>query len=325
MLKDKHNRIHDYLRISITDNCNFRCTYCMPDEKITFLKKQFLMSPDEIFQLSKTFVGLGVNKIRLTGGEPLVRNDFGEIISRLSLLPVKIGISTNGLLLDRYLDDIKKADISSINISLDTLNPEKFKNITQRNNFRQVWDNILLCIKENIHVKVNMVVIKGVNDEEIADFVSLTKTLPIHVRLIEFMPFDQNNWNQEKVYSNKAALEKISEQFPLFKLKDGKSDTDKKFGIFGHTGTISFISTLTDSFCSTCNRMRITADGKMKNCLFGKDELDLISALRKGESIIPIIEKSIFLKHQKLGGQFDDYKNIEPHILENRSMIKIGG
>lgn len=325
MLKDRYNRIHDYLRISVTDNCNFRCTYCMPDEKISFLKKQFLMSPDEIFDVSKTFVQLGVNKIRLTGGEPFVRKDFGEIISKLSILPIKIGISTNGLLLDRYIDEIKQADISSINISLDTLNPEKFKSITQRNHFDQVWKNILQCIQENIHVKINMVVIKGTNDDELMDFVNLTKELPIHIRLIEFMPFDQNNWNQEKVLSNKIALEKIGEQFSLFKLKDGKNDTDKKFGIFGHAGTISFISTLTDSFCSSCNRMRITADGKMKNCLFGKDELDLISALRKGEDIIPIIEKSLFLKHQKLGGQFDDYTQLQANSLENRSMIRIGG
>jgi len=325
MLIDQHNRTHDYLRISITDNCNFRCTYCMPDEKLSFLKQQFLMSPDEIFALSKTFVQLGVYKIRLTGGEPLVRKDFGEIISKLSLLPIKIGITTNGLLIDKYLKEIKIANISSINISLDTLNSDKFKSITKRNHFAKVWENIKLCIQENIHVKLNMVVIKDVNDDELMDFVNLTKEFPIHIRLIEFMPFDQNNWSKEKVLSNDIALQKISKQFPLFKLKDGKNDTDKKFGIFGHSGTISFISTLSDSFCSKCNRMRITADGKMKNCLFGKDELDLISALRKGENIIPIIEKSIFMKHQKLGGQFDDYKNIEPHSLENRSMIKIGG
>lgn len=325
MLKDRYNRIHDYLRLSITDNCNFRCSYCMPDEKMSFLKQRNLMSSEEIFEISKVFVQLGVNKIRLTGGEPLVRKDFGEIISKLSLLPIKIGITTNGLLIDNYLEEIKKADISSINISLDTLNTEKFKTITQRNHFAKVWENIKRCIQENIYVKLNMVVINGVNDDEIIDFVNLTKELPIHIRLIEFMPFDQNNWNKEKVLSNKIAFQKINEQFPLFKLRDGKNDTDKKFGIFGHSGTISFISTLSDSFCSTCNRMRITADGKMKNCLFGKEELDLISAFRKGENIIPIIEKSIFLKHQKLGGQFDDYENIQPHNLENRSMIKIGG
>lgn len=325
MLKDRYNRIHDYLRISITDHCNFRCTYCMPDEKISFLKKQYLMTSEEIFEISKIFVGLGVNKIRLTGGEPLVRKDFGEIINKLSVLPITIGITTNGLLIDQYMEAIKKARISSINISLDTLNKEKFTSITQRNYFEKVWENILLCHKENLHVKLNMVLINGTNDDELMDFVALTKKLPIHIRFIEFMPFDQNNWDKSKVLNNQIAQERINQEYPLFKLQDGHNDTDKKFGIFGHSGTISFISTLSDSFCSTCNRMRITADGKMKNCLFGKDELDLITAYRNGENIIPIIEKSIFLKHQKLGGQFDDYTHLQADLLENRTMIKIGG
>lgn len=325
MLTDKFNRIHDYLRISITDNCNFRCTYCMPDENISFLKQQFLMSSDEIFAISKTFVDLGVNKIRLTGGEPLLRKDFGEIILKLSLLPIKIGITTNGLLIHKFLNEIVKSNISSINISLDSLNSEKFKFITQRNHFDKVWENIMLCLSKNIHVKLNVVIIKGTNDNELLDFVKLTKNLPIHIRFIEFMPFDQNNWSPQKVLSNHTALEIIKEKFSLFKLNDKRNDTDKKFGIFGHSGSISFISTLSDSFCSNCNRLRITADGKMKNCLFGKDELDIISAFRKGENIIPIIQKSISLKHEKLGGQFDDYNIIEPNVLKNRSMIKIGG
>lgn len=325
MLTDKFNRIHDYLRISITDNCNFRCTYCMPDENISFLKQQFLMSSDEIFAISKTFVDLGVNKIRLTGGEPLLRKDFGEIILKLSLLPIKIGITTNGLLIHKFLNEIVKTNISSINISLDSLNSEKFKFITQRNHFDKVWENIMLCLSKNIHVKLNVVIIKGTNDNELLDFVKLTKNLPIHIRFIEFMPFDQNNWSPQKVLSNHKALEIIKEKFSLFKLNDKRNDTDKKFGIFGHSGSISFISTLSDSFCSNCNRLRITADGKMKNCLFGKDELDIISAFRKGENIIPIIQKSISLKHEKLGGQFDDYNIIEPNVLKNRSMIKIGG
>lgn len=325
MLKDRHNRVHDYLRISIIDNCNFRCTYCMPDENITFLKQKFLMKPEEIFSISKTFVDLGIKKIRLTGGEPLMRKDFGEIITQLSSLPIKIGITTNGLLLDKYLNSILKANISSINISLDTLEKEKFKTITQRNHFDRVWSNIFLCINHNIHVKLNVVVIKGTNDEELIDFVQLTKDLPIHIRFIEFMPFDQNNWDKDKVLSNDVAISKIQQNFSLYKLKDGKNDTDKKFGINGHLGTISFISTLSDSFCSTCNRMRVTADGKMKNCLFGKDELDLISALRNDESLVPIIEKSIYLKHRKLGGQFEDYQKLKSDELANRSMIKIGG
>lgn len=325
MLKDQYSRIHDYLRISITDNCNFRCIYCMPNERISFLKQKFLMTPDEIFTISKIFSQLGVKKIRLTGGEPLVRKDFGEIIKRLSLLPIKIGITTNGLLLDKYLDSIKKADISSVNISIDSLNKEKFNQIVQRNHFEKVWENILLCIKEGIHVKLNIVLMKGINDDEILNFVNLTKDLPIHVRFIEFMPFFQNNWDKDRVLSNDLVLNQIKDNFSLFKLTDGENDTDKKFGIFGHSGTISFISTLSDSFCSTCNRMRITADGKMKNCLFGKDEFDIIKPLRNGENIVSLIEMAIFKKHQKLGGQFEDYNSLKPEYLENRSMIKIGG
>lgn len=325
MLVDQYHRIHDYLRISVTDNCNFRCTYCMPNENMSFLKQQFLMTPDEIFSISKTFVDLGVNKIRLTGGEPLLRKDFGEIINKLSLLPIKIGITTNGLLLDKFLNDIQKADIASINISIDSLKKEKFHQIVQRDYFEKVWENILLYISEGIHVKLNAVLLKDINNDEIFDFVNLTKELPVHIRFIEYMPFSENNWNKDKVFSNQIALQKIQEQFSLFKLKDGKNDTDKKFGIFGHSGTISFISTLSDSFCGTCNRLRVTADGKMKNCLFGKDEFDIITALRKGENIKPIIEKAVYKKHQKLGGQFDDYTILDPKFLENRSMIKIGG
>lgn len=325
MLKDQYHRIHDYLRISITDNCNFRCIYCMPDERISFLKQKFLMTPDEIFTISKIFTELGVNKIRLTGGEPLVRKDFGEIIKRISLLPIKIGITTNGLLLDKHLNELKSADISSLNISIDSLDKEKFKQIVQRNHFENVWKNILLCIEEGFHVKLNVVLMKGINDDEVMDFVNLTKDWPIHVRFIEFMPFSQNNWNKDRVLNNELVLQEIENHFSLFKLTDGKSDTDKKFGIFGHSGTISFISTLSDSFCSMCNRMRITADGKMKNCLFGKDEFDIIQSLRNGEDIVPIIEKAILKKHPKLGGQFDDYMSLEAKHLENRSMIKIGG
>jgi len=297
----------------------------MPHENITFMKQKFLMSSDEIFQLAKIFVELGVNKIRLTGGEPTIRKDFGEIISKISVLPVKIGLTTNGLLLDRYLETLLNADISSINISIDSLKKEKFRDITQRDHFDKVWENIQLCLDHHIHVKLNMVVMKDINHHEIFDFVNLTKDLPIHVRFIEFMPFAENNWDRAKVFSNTNAIEMIADKYPLFKLQDGKNDTDKKFGIFGHVGTLCFISTLTDTFCSTCNRMRITADGKMKNCLFGKDEFDLITPFRKGEDIVPLIEEAVFKKHKALGGQFVDYLTVNPEDLENRSMIKIGG
>ncbi|MPT34902.1 MAG: GTP 3',8-cyclase MoaA [Flavobacterium sp.] len=325
MLKDTHHRIHDYLRISLTDNCNFRCTYCMPEESISLMPPQKLMQTDEIFSIAKVFTSLGVKKIRLTGGEPLVRKDFTAVVERLSMLPVQLALTTNGMLLDRYKTVLQKSGIQSVNISLDTLDPAKFLQITQRDQFQKVWDNILMCIDQGIYVKLNIVLIKGFNDDEVFDFINLTKKIPVHLRFIEFMPFDKNEWNKDKVVHNQLVLESVAQQYELFKLRDDKNDTAKKFGIFGHAGTVSFISTLSDSFCGNCNRMRITADGKMKNCLFGAEEFDILGAFRKGENIIPIIERCLLKKHKMLGGQFDDYTNIDPDKLQNRSMIKIGG
>lgn len=325
MLRDKFNRVHDYLRISLTDNCNFRCVYCMPDEKIQLMPKPNLMQCNEIFEIAKTFVDLGVKKIRLTGGEPLVRKDFSSIISKLSLLPVQLALTTNGLLLDRYMDDLIHSGLHSVNISIDSLQKEKFHKITQRNEFEKVYGNILLCIEKGFSVKLNVVLMKDINEDEIFDFIELTRHLPVHVRFIEFMPFHKNQWNKDKVVNNQMVLSEISDKYSLFKLEDRKNDTDKKFGIWGHAGTISFISTLTNSFCSTCNRIRLTADGKMKNCLFGTEEFDILGSFRAGENIIPLIEKAILRKHRQTGGQFEDYQTVKPELLENRSMIKIGG
>jgi cyclic pyranopterin phosphate synthase len=297
----------------------------MPEESISLMPPQKLMQTDEIFSIAKVFTSLGVKKIRLTGGEPLVRKDFTAVVERLSMLPVQLALTTNGMLLDRYKTALQKSGIQSVNISLDTLDPAKFLQITQRDQFQKVWDNILMCIDQGIYVKLNIVLIKGFNDDEVFDFINLTKKIPVHLRFIEFMPFDKNEWNKDKVVHNQLVLESVAQQYELFKLRDDKNDTAKKFGIFGHAGTVSFISTLSDSFCGNCNRMRITADGKMKNCLFGAEEFDILGAFRKGENIIPIIERCLLKKHKMLGGQFDDYTNIDPDKLQNRSMIKIGG
>ncbi|HET7360707.1 MAG TPA: radical SAM protein, partial [Salinimicrobium sp.] len=220
MLLDTHKRIHDYLRISLTDSCNFRCQYCMPEENMQCLPNKDLMQVDEIETIAKIFVDLGVKKIRLTGGEPMVRKEFPEILKRVSKLPVELSLTTNAVLAHKYLENLKAAGVRSLNISLDTLNPKTFKKITKRDNFQRVWDNILLLLKEGFRVKINAVGIEGVIEKEILDFVEITRNLPLHVRIIEFMPFSGNNWDSGKVITADQMLKWAREEYDMVKLKD---------------------------------------------------------------------------------------------------------
>jgi cyclic pyranopterin phosphate synthase len=265
----------------------------MPEEEYEFTPASKLMQKDEIEALSKIFVSLGVNKIRLTGGEPLVRKDAGDIIRSLSKLPVKLTITTNGSRLHEFVDILDECGVHSLNISLDTLQPEKFNLITRRNQFQQVYDNIQLLLKRNFHVKVNMVVMKGLNDSEINDFVEWTKEQPVHVRFIEFMPFTGNRWTSNKVFTMQQMLDVIREKYEVIRLQDEKHDTSKGYMVPGHQGTFAIISTMSANFCGDCNRLRLTADGKMKNCLFAEKETDLLSALRRGEDVVPLIHQNI--------------------------------
>ena len=326
MIKDSYNRIHNYLRISLTDNCNLRCFYCMPEEKYEFASASQLMQKDEIEKLARIFVNLGVNKIRLTGGEPLVRKDAGDIIRLLSRLPIKLTLTTNGSRLHEFIDVLDESGVHSINISLDTLKPEKFQLITRRNQFQKVYDNIQLVLEKNFQVKVNVVVMKGLNDNEINDFVEWTKQEPVHVRFIEFMPFTGNWWTSNKVFTMKQMLQAIAEKYDVERLQDEKHDTAKAYRVPGHKGTFAFVSTMSANFCSDCNRIRLTADGKMKNCLFAEKETDLLSPLRRGEDVVPLIHQNIHSKAKQLGGQFTaDFEHLHPEDIHNRSMITIGG
>jgi len=298
----------------------------MPEEEYDFTPASRLMQVSEIESLAKTFVSLGVNKIRLTGGEPLVRKDAADIILSLSKLPVKLTLTTNGSRLHEFVDVLEKANIRSLNISLDTLQSEKFQLITRRDQFKKVYDNIQLLLKKNFHVKVNMVVMKGLNDNEIIDFIEWTKHEPVHVRFIEFMPFTGNRWTSNKVFTMQEILEVIEKKYEIVRLQDEKHDTAKGYKVSGHEGTFAIISTMSENFCSDCNRMRLTADGKMKNCLFSEKETDLLSALRKGEDVVPLIHKSIQSKAKELGGQFTaDFQHLHAEDIHNRSMITIGG
>ncbi|QHS58582.1 GTP 3',8-cyclase MoaA [Chitinophaga agri] len=326
MIIDSYNRVHDYLRISLTDNCNLRCFYCMPEEDYDFTPASRLMQADEIATLAGIFTANGVRKIRLTGGEPLVRKDAAKIILSLSRLPVELTMTTNGARLHEFTDVLEEAGIRSLNISLDTLQQDKFTLITRRDIFPQVKRNIDLLLNKGIRVKVNMVVMKGLNDSEINDFVAWTKDTPVHVRFIEFMPFSGNRWTSNKVLSLHEILHGINAEYDFLPLKGGANDTAKGFIVPGHAGTFSVISTMTEPFCSTCNRMRLTADGKLKNCLFSQGETDLLTALRNGEDVLPLIQQNIRSKAKELGGQFTGkLEDVHAELINNRSMITIGG
>ncbi len=326
MIIDKYNRVHNYLRISLTDNCNLRCFYCMPEEEYDFTPASRLMQANEIFALAKLFVQEGVNKIRLTGGEPLVRKDAAQIIESLGNLPAELAITTNGTRLHELLPVLKAAKIHTINISLDTLQPDKFALITRRDLFHLVRSNIELLLHHNFRVKINVVVMKGFNDGEINDFIAWTTHIPVQVRFIEFMPFSGNRWTSNKVFPLHEILSVIKEQYDFLPVEGEKNDTAKSYMVPGHAGSFAVISTMSEPFCSTCNRMRLTADGKLKNCLFSKDETDLLSALRNGDDVLSLIHTSIQSKAKELGGQFSStFEKLDAATIQNRSMITIGG
>lgn len=326
-LLDSFSRKHDYLRLSITDSCNFRCLYCMPDEPFKSTPSTELMNSREIFGISKIFVKkFNINKIRITGGEPLVRNDFEDIIRQISTLKVNIGITTNGVLLHKYFDLLEECGVKNLNISIDSLDREKFKYITKRDLFQTVWGNIKESIRRGFNVKLNVVVMRGFNEDEIPEFIALSHHYPIELRFIEFMPFTGNSWEKEKVIPVAEMLSLISKHFTLEKMEDHKSDTSRKYRINPESkGVFGLISTMSHSFCAGCNRIRITSDGKMKNCLFGAEEFDLLEAFRNNEDLAELIQLGIIKKHKEKGGQFSEMESVEERSIINRSMIKIGG
>lgn len=329
LLTDQFGRKHEYLRISLTERCNLRCFYCMPEEGIELSEKSHLMSHEEVISIAKTFVSMGVKKIRLTGGEPLIKKNIEKIIVELSQLPINLGITTNGILLETYLHLFKETGVKDINISLDTLDKKKFKEITRRDYFDRVINNINLYEANGFNVKINNVIIKEVNDNEINDFIELTKDKNVAIRFIEFMPFDGNKWNTEKVITLKEILSKAEEKFGsenIVALPSKKNGTAKNFKINGYKGEFGVISTVSNPFCDSCNRIRLTANGSLKNCLFSSSETNLLQALRNKEDIRPLIIKNLKLKKAVRGGMTSDEDFFDPEKnANNRTMIAIGG
>lgn len=322
---DGLGRKHNYLRISLTEKCNLRCTYCMPAEGIQLRDKSHFMTADEIISIANTFVGLGVDKIRITGGEPFVRKDVDVILRGICKTGVEVGITTNAILLDKYIGLLKELGIKKLNISLDSLDEQTFNQLSRRKDFQKIMKNIRLAIVEGFDIKINVVLIKGINEAEVEDFVNWSFEENVDIRFIEFMPFDGNTWDWSKVVPQQDVLDALEESFgasSILKMEDEANLISRNYKLKEGQGSFGFISTITNPFCDTCNRIRLTADGKIKNCLFAADELDLLKAYREGNNLEPLILQSIKLKHKKHAGiDFQDEKTMHKH----RSMIAIGG
>lgn len=325
-LTDSFGRRHNYLRISLTERCNFRCQYCMPEEGVKLTPRSQLLTTEEVLTLTRLFVQEGVDKIRLTGGEPLIRPDVLHIIAEMRKLEglKTIAVTTNGLNLTRLLPGLKEAGLDLLNISLDSLVPAKFEFIVRRKGFHKVMEGINKAIEMGYNpVKVNCVVMRGMNEDEILDFVALTEKKPLEVRFIEYMPFDGNKWNFKKMVSYQEMLDHIKQEWPHLELLPGTdSNTAKIYKVPGFQGQIGFITSMSDNFCGSCNRLRITADGNLKVCLFGNSEVSLRDVLRSGASddeLLQIISAAVGRKKKQHAGMF----NISQ--MKNRPMILIGG
>ena len=328
-LVDTHNRKIDYMRISVTDRCNLRCVYCMPPEGIELTQPQNILRYEELLRIARISAAHGVSKFRITGGEPLVRKGIIEFLKDLSSIKGidDLSITTNGVLLKDYAAKLKEAGLRRVNVSLDSLNRERFQKMTRGDNLKDVLDGL----RESEYVgltpvKVNMVVIKGFNDDEIIAFANLSKEKPWHVRYIEYMPFNtQEGWQKDKCLSAKEIKELITQEagelFPVIS-GPGAAGPARRFKFKDAPGEIGLISPVSEHFCGSCNRLRLTADGKIRTCLFSDNEIDLKTALRDGSSD-DAIEHLLFKAVAE--------KPSQHHINENvfkkcsRTMSLIGG
>ncbi|GIX95088.1 molybdenum cofactor biosynthesis protein 1 [Caerostris darwini] len=314
-LVDTFGRKHDYLRISLTERCNFRCQYCMPEEGVSLTPKKHLLTTNEVISLASLFVKLGVTKIRFTGGEPLIRKDLVDIIRATSQINnlQTVAMTTNGFVLHRCIEELKNAGLNALNISLDSLIPVKFEFITRHKGLSNVMKSINAALELNFNpVKINCVVMKGINDDELSSFVKLTENMNVDVRFIEYSPFGGNKWSNNKMVPYSEMLRIIKSDFPeLIRLKDLSNDTSKAYKVPGFKGQIGFITSMTKNFCSSCNRLRITADGSLKVCLFGNEEISLRDALRQEipeDVLLSMIASAVLSKKKQHAGQVPNKK-----------------
>lgn len=327
-LLDSFSRVHTNLRISVTDVCNFRCIYCMPEDMV-FMPDTSLMTYDEILHFTRIFIGLGVNKLRITGGEPLVRPGVPQLIEQLGQFDElkDISLTTNGIGLITQAQALYDAGLRRINVSLDTLNEEKFEQMTRRKVLSRVLKGLKTAHECGFDpIKVNAVAMRGFTDDEIVDLATFARENHYQLRFIEFMPLDADDiWGRNMFIPGKEIIERINNVYPLEQMSlngDAKSDTAQRFR-FADTGNeVGVIPSVSEPFCDNCNRIRLTADGKFRTCLFSITETDLLTPLRDGASDL-IIEDLIIeaVANKEAGHKINAVDFIKPE----RNMSRIGG
>ena len=325
-ITDRFGRTFNYLRLAVNEICNLRCIYCMPEEGLKFKEKHKILRKNEIFRLIQIATDLGVSKIRFTGGEPLLRKEIVEIINFTKKIKTvkSINLTTNGILLSNMLNELKSSGVCGINISIDTLNPEKYKTISRRDSLDQVLDSFHQIINQNLFkIKINVVAMKNFNDDELVDFVELTKYNDITVRFIELMPFDSRQiWKTGKFYKAGEILSDLKLNYNHLNKVQGSSTEYHIFRLKGYVGKVAIIPSYTRSLCGKCNRIRITADGNLLNCLYSQNGINLLSPIRDNFSnseIKKIIIEGMYIKPQN--GWEAHKKGFE----YKSSMTQIGG
>jgi cyclic pyranopterin phosphate synthase len=286
-LIDPFGRRVNYLRLSVTDRCNLRCSYCMPAEGVAKLEHQDILSYEDLYRITTAAVSLGVEKVRVTGGEPLVRKGLVDFLARLSALPrLKIlALTTNGLLLEEMADELLEAGVNRLNISLDSLHPATFAAVTRCGDLNRVQRGIARATRAGIPIKINMVVIRGVNDQEIEQFAALTFDHPYAVRFIEYMPTLAEGNSARLAVSGEEVLARIAARYPLTPLpSDRLAGPARNFRLKGAEGSVGVITPMSNHFCGQCNRIRVTSTGMARNCLFAESSLDLKPVLATGDS-----------------------------------------
>ena len=326
---DNHNRPISYVRLAVTDRCNLRCFYCMPAEGITYLPRKELLTFEEIIRLLGILASMGISKVRITGGEPFLRKDLMKLMESISRIPgiEEIHLTTNGVLTTAFIPAMKELGIRSVNLSLDTLNKERFHSITRRDEFEKVWKCLMALLDAGISTKINAVIMEGKNTDDILPMAELTKVYPIQVRFIEEMPFNgtgdhypQLVWNYKQIY------ERLLSSYPQIERVPGKAhETASYFQIPGYQGKVGIIAAFSRTFCGACNRIRLTAQGTLKTCLYDDGVLDLKQLMRDGASDEKLVEALMRAFRTRPVDGFEAEKRRSDSLPVTESMSTIGG